>query len=76
MVLIVPKYDNVMDVHLKKWCGHGQSRLSKVTFANDPIPLISERLLRLLNARFFAKDYVFVPRLTHMDLWDSEDDDE
>jgi hypothetical protein len=62
MAYIVPKENNIMDIHMKKWCGHGKSRLSTVSFSCDPIPT------GIPDMSFFdtiepSSDYVVIPHL-------------
>lgn len=59
MTAVVPKFYHVMDVHMKTWSGYGKTRLSNVSFSNDPLPKqISD--VRVLT-QYDVTDYVIVP---------------
>ena len=62
MTYIVPKTYYVMDIHMKKWCGYGKSRLSTVSFSCDPIPN-GVTNVRLFDTSKPSSDYVVIPHL-------------
>ncbi len=63
MTYIVAKKSNPMDTHKKIWKGHGKTRLSAVTFIDDPVPEV-----------WNPRDYIMIPPPTYEvickdDIW-------
>ena len=69
MSLFVPKFYHIMDVHKRTWSGYGKSRLSIVTYADDPVPIITRNTLYILNSCRSPRDYIMVPKMNDIEDW-------
>jgi hypothetical protein len=62
MAYIIPKRNNLMDVHMKKWRNYGKTRLSVVSFSSDPVPQCIDDV-DILNLHEQSSDYIMIPSL-------------
>ena len=72
MAYIIPKRNNLMDVHMKKWRNYGKSRLSTVSFSSDPVPQSINDVV-VFNWREPSSDYIMIPNPRINTVQDSDD---
>ena len=64
MAYIVPKYNDIMDIHMKKWIGYGKTRLSIVSFSTDPVPQCVNDVVIFPNFDEPSSDYNMISNLS------------
>jgi hypothetical protein len=72
MAYIIPKRNNLMDVHMKKWRSYGKTRLSVVSFSSDPVPQCIDDV-DILNLHEQSSDYIMIPSLSINTAQDVDD---